>query len=202
MRWKRISKSDNAGRGPEAVSESGLTRRGKRGILSNRIEQTFYIGAAEKRKSGVLGKKNGIPWRGHRFSGGGGWIRTTEAKRNRFTVCPLWPLGNSSKYALFLKEVWSWWTDSNPRPADYKSAALPAELHQRFKGACPTASAIILKESGIVKHEFQEKKKKERTEKRRKKSDRCIRRCGTSSSFRRRRSAPSVGWSSMGRTRW
>ena len=26
---------------------------------------------------------------------------------------------------------WSWWTDSNPRPADYKSAALPAELHQR-----------------------------------------------------------------------
>lgn len=24
----------------------------------------------------------------------------------------------------------SWWTDSNPRPADYKSAALPAELHQ------------------------------------------------------------------------
>ena len=28
--------------------------------------------------------------------GGSGWIRTTEAKRNRFTVCPLWPLGNSS----------------------------------------------------------------------------------------------------------
>ena len=28
-------------------------------------------------------------------------------------------------------EKWSWWTDSNPRPADYKSAALPAELHQQ-----------------------------------------------------------------------
>ena len=27
---------------------------------------------------------------------------------------------------------WSWWTDSNPRPADYKSAALPTELHQRL----------------------------------------------------------------------
>ena len=26
---------------------------------------------------------------------------------------------------------WSWWTDLNPRPADYKSAALPTELHQR-----------------------------------------------------------------------
>ena len=30
--------------------------------------------------------------------GGSGWIRTTEAKRNRFTVCPLWPLGNASSY--------------------------------------------------------------------------------------------------------
>ncbi len=44
--------------------------------------------------------------------------------RNRFTVCPLWPLGNSSILN------WSWWTDLNPRPADYKSAALPTELHQ------------------------------------------------------------------------
>jgi hypothetical protein len=25
----------------------------------------------------------------------------------------------------------SWWTDSNSRPADYKSAALPTELHQQ-----------------------------------------------------------------------
>ena len=27
--------------------------------------------------------------------GGGGRIRTIEENRNRFTVCPLWPLGNS-----------------------------------------------------------------------------------------------------------
>ena len=27
--------------------------------------------------------------------GGGRWIRTTESTANRFTVCPLWPLGNS-----------------------------------------------------------------------------------------------------------
>ena len=26
----------------------------------------------------------------------------------------------------------SWWTDLNPRPIDYKSIALPAELHQRI----------------------------------------------------------------------
>ena len=33
-------------------------------------------------------------------SGGRRWIRTTEAKRNRFTVCPLWPLGNAP---IFIK---------------------------------------------------------------------------------------------------
>ena len=59
--------------------------------------------------------------------GGRGWIRTTEVTDDRFTVCSLWPLGNSSISLL----NWSWWTDLNPRPADYKSAALPTELHQR-----------------------------------------------------------------------
>ena len=29
---------------------------------------------------------------------GWGWIRTTEAICSRFTVCPLWPLGNPSIY--------------------------------------------------------------------------------------------------------
>ena len=59
-----------------------------------------------------------------RLCGGGRWIRTIEVRDNRFTVCPLWPLGNPS--------IWSWRTESNPRPADYKSAALPAELHQHI----------------------------------------------------------------------
>ena len=57
-----------------------------------------------------------------------------RSKCNRFTVCPLWPLGNSPKINL-----WSWWTDSNPRPADYKSAALPTELHQLI----PAAATLI-----------------------------------------------------------
>ena len=30
--------------------------------------------------------------------GGGWWIRTTEVSDNRFTVCPLWPLGKSSVF--------------------------------------------------------------------------------------------------------
>ena len=33
-------------------------------------------------------RKNAPPT-GETFFGGGGWIRTTEANRNRFTVCPL-----------------------------------------------------------------------------------------------------------------
>ena len=61
------------------------------------------------------------------FDGGGRWIRTIEVTDNRFTVCPLWPLGNSPKYKLRLAPqfLWSWWTESNHQPADYKSAALP-----------------------------------------------------------------------------
>ncbi len=36
--------------------------------------------------------------------GGGEWIRTTEVVDNRFTVCPLWPLGNSPiKYLVLYK---------------------------------------------------------------------------------------------------
>ena len=29
------------------------------------------------------------------YFGGGGWIRTTVGIASRFTVCPLWPLGNT-----------------------------------------------------------------------------------------------------------
>ncbi len=32
--------------------------------------------------------------------GGGRWIRTTEGIASRFTVCPLWPLGNSPVYTI------------------------------------------------------------------------------------------------------
>ncbi len=72
-------------------------------------------------------RKSAPPEGGTDFLGGGGWIRTTEAIRNRFTVCPIWPLWNSS--------IWSWLTDLNPRPADYKSAALPTELNQQISKA-------------------------------------------------------------------
>ena len=59
------------------------------------------------------------------FFGGRWWIRTTEVSDNRFTVCPLWPLGKSP--------IWSWWSESNQQPADYKSAALPLSHTSIFR---------------------------------------------------------------------
>ena len=50
------------------------------------------------------------------FAGGREWIRTTEGRADGFTVRSIWPLWNSP---------WSWWSESNQQPADYKSAALP-----------------------------------------------------------------------------
>ncbi len=42
-----------------------------------------------------------------------------KAYASRFTVCPVWPLRYLSN------NFWSWRTDLNRQPADYKSAALP-----------------------------------------------------------------------------
>lgn len=53
----------------------------------------------------------------------GGGFEPPKSYDDRFTVCSLWPLGNPTT-------VWSWRWDSNPQPADYKSAALPVELRQ------------------------------------------------------------------------
>ena len=75
-------------------------------------------------------QKKDIPFGMSFCFGGRWWIRTTEVIDDRFTVCSLWPLGKPSIFDYQLD--WSWWTDLNPRPADYKSAALPTELHQRF----------------------------------------------------------------------
>ena len=35
-------------------------------------------------------------------AGGRWWIRTTEGVANRFTVCPLWPLGKSPIFSSVL----------------------------------------------------------------------------------------------------
>ena len=53
----------------------------------------------------------------------------SKAKPADLQSVPFGHLG-TPPYSVYREERWSWWTDSNPRPADYKSAALPAELHQ------------------------------------------------------------------------
>ena len=53
-------------------------------------------------------------------SGGGRWIRTTEVTDNRFTVCPLWPLGNSPIFSCIhrLRNIVSLLLAAQPSEAD------------------------------------------------------------------------------------
>ena len=65
--------------------------------------------------------------------GRGRWIRTIESSANGFTVRPLWPLGKPSI-------IWSWRRESNPQPADYKSAALPLSHASKLN-----SSSVLIK---------------------------------------------------------
>ena len=71
------------------------------------------------------------------FLGGERRIRTFELEEDRFTVCCRWPLDYLPNLFEEIKKNYykeqSRRRDSNPRPADYKSAALPAELLRLFK---------------------------------------------------------------------
>ena len=55
-------------------------------------------------------------------------IRTYEGVANSFTDCSRWPL----EYLPNFKISKSRWRDSNPRPADYKSAALASWATSAF----------------------------------------------------------------------
>ena len=67
----------------------------------HQIPVVFQMGGADTLDSsvnaGILTQKEKSPNanRVQTQSGGRRWIRTTEVTDNRFTVCPLWPLGNS-----------------------------------------------------------------------------------------------------------
>ena len=121
------------------------------------LQKVYPYSGLRGRKISRLGKlETGLSARTPRLVEAGGF-GPPKQRCNRFTVCPLWPLGNASSYKVsvtgnipalrqckiyqnaalaayrryFVRaKHWSWWTDSNPRPADYKSAALPTELHQ------------------------------------------------------------------------
>ena len=58
------------------------------------------------------------------------WRRMDSNHRSRRQqIYSLPPLATRE---LLHMQFWSWWTDSNPRPADYKSASIPTELHQHW----------------------------------------------------------------------
>src|SRR6187399_72197 len=66
---------------------------------------------------------------------GQGRIRTSVARKERqiYSLLPLTtrpPVRNGGKSPLPFPPTRSWRRDLNPRPADYKSAALPTELRQ------------------------------------------------------------------------
>ena len=45
-----------------------------------------------------------------------------------------WVGGYEMGIAFFPDRVWCRWADSNRRPTDYESVALPTELHRRVSG--------------------------------------------------------------------
>ena len=69
-----------------------------------------------------------------------------KANASRFTVCPLWPLGNPSGVKCLSRQE-----ESNPRPEVYKTPALPAELCRRYR---PTARPDCRTPYWIVEHNY------------------------------------------------
>ena len=69
--------------------------------------------------------------------GGGRRIRTFVAKsRQSYSLLPLTTRASLHNHQPSFKlRKWSWRWDSNPQPADYKSAALPIELCQHKANA-------------------------------------------------------------------
>ena len=115
---------------------SSLPRKCSTAELRRRIERVMGIEPTSPAwKAGVL------PLNYTRKVGREGF-EPPKAYAGRFTVCSLWPLGhlpdklyirllNNFTY-LLTPDVTSHREDSNLRPTDYKSVALPAELRWQF----------------------------------------------------------------------
>ena len=87
----------------------------KRGVLDSRQSRAFSQAVCSQAATANRKRTNHIPLRSKEIwfelhpppqtknpmlshwvvCGGGCWIRTSEVVDNRFTVCPLWPLGKS-----------------------------------------------------------------------------------------------------------
>ncbi len=81
--------------------------------------------------------------------GGGRWIRTTEVSDNRFTVCPLWPLGNSPIFNSCCVEVGAGRRTRTP------DLLITNQLLYQLSYTSIAATEIILTETlGFVKSQF------------------------------------------------
>ena len=82
--------------------------RHKKRVAGAGFEPTTF-GLWARRASRLLHPATIFNWQMNHHLNGWRWIRTTEAICSRFTVCPLWPLGNPS---IILNSE-SRWSDSN-----------------------------------------------------------------------------------------
>ena len=132
---------------PQAIYS--LWRRGGRGWILSQALRTF--GLMSKQSTGLFLCRS-LPRFTSAFTSISGsnptdYIKTKNQSQKWLVFC-WWKRVDSnhrSWIATDLQSVpfgrsgtlpyWSWWTDSNPWPADYKSAALPTELHQRISNA-------------------------------------------------------------------
>src|SRR5690348_11370243 len=64
------------------------------------------------------------------IDGGGGQIRTAEPEGADLQSAAF------SHFATPPQQLWCRQEDLNPQPTDYKSVALPVELHRHFKNKC------------------------------------------------------------------
>ena len=73
------------------VFRAFLTKYRQKGVAKTILSSTPFCLSKRNPNPSPIGIRSGFLHRGGR-----GWIRTTEVVDGRFTVCSLWPLGNSS----------------------------------------------------------------------------------------------------------
>ena len=85
------------------------------------------------------------------------WWKVVDSnhRSHRRQIYSLFPLATRETFHInFYQLDWSWWTDLNPRPADYKSAALPTELHQHFIKSSCLSDLFSIPHAGVFVNRF------------------------------------------------